>query len=258
MQTLIFEQNQEIGILKINRPEAMNALNSLVLKELAEWIDEHRKDTSLRVLILTGQGEKAFVAGADIKELDGLDSKQAAAFAGRGQSVFRKLEELPYPVIAAVNGFALGGGLELAMACDFIIASEKARFGLPEVGLGIMPGFGGCVRLMRYVGLAKAKELAFSGEMISAAEAFSWGLVNKVYPPELLLSEVLKLASTIASRGPLGVAKVKQVMTRSWDCEVDLGLKLECEAFSQLFGTSDQREGTRAFVEKRKPEFVGR
>ncbi len=247
-----------VGLLSIERPEALNALNTQVLDELNQALDQIPR-SAYRVLIVTGSGEKAFVAGADIKELDGLSQDEAKSFSQKGQSVFCKMEELKIPVIAAVNGFALGGGLELAMGCDFIFASENAKFGLPEVTLGIMPGFGGTVRLSRFVGLPRAKEMVYSGQMISAHEAHRIGLVNRLFPSVAeLLSETQKLAEIIATRGPLGVAGAKEVTHRSHFLNLDEGLRLEAQAFGNLFQTEDQREGTKAFIEKRKAHFQGR
>jgi enoyl-CoA hydratase len=258
VETLSFEKFGFIGLLKINRPKALNALNDMVLTELNGLLNSIEQDQELRVLILTGEGEKAFVAGADIKEIDGLNKSSAQKFAQKGQDVFRRFETLRIPVIAAVNGFALGGGLELAMACDFIYASENAKFGLPEVTLGIMPGFGGAVRLSRYVGLNRAREMTYTGQMLSAQEALSVGLVNKVVPLVELLDEAKKTATLISERAPLGVAQVKKSINKSYDESIDAGMNIEREAFASLFGSKDQIEGTKAFIEKRKPAFVGK
>jgi enoyl-CoA hydratase len=208
-------------------------------------------------LVITGQGEKSFVAGADIKEMRGLNPIEAETFARRGQGIFRQIEKLPVPVIAAVNGFALGGGLELALACDFIYASENARMGLPEVSLGLIPGFGGTVRLARAIGLAKAREMIFTGDMIKADQALAMGLVNRVLPQAELLPAAMKTLETAATRGPLAVQTAKKSTLEAFDQEIDLGLKTESAYFANLFSTQDVNEGTAAFVEKRKALFTG-
>jgi enoyl-CoA hydratase len=256
-ETLTFEKIEDIGILKINRPKSLNALNLQVLKELDVAFDEIDTDRTLKVLIITGEGEKAFVAGADIVELSKLDSMGAQEFAKLGQGVFRRLEILKIPVIAAVNGFALGGGCELALACDFIYASENAKFGQPEVLLGLIPGFGGTQRLARFVGLPLARELIYSGEQITASRALEIGLVNKVLPLSQLLDEVLKTAKTITLSAPLAVAASKEAINDGFDVALDKGLGFEVDLFSDLFETDDVKEGTLAFVEKRKPVFKG-
>jgi len=257
-ETLNFKENEGIGQLEINRPEALNALNEQVFEELGLLLNVVDRSHSLRILIITGSGEKAFVAGADIKEISAMnESSQAQAFAEKGQKIFRRLEVLNKPVIAAVDGFALGGGLELALACDFVYASEKAKFGLPEVGLGIIPGYGGTVRLAKAVGPNKAREMIYSGQIVGAEEALRIGLVNKVCPPEELLSCCMETATQIIAKGPLAVGKAKQVVNRALDMEIDEALMLERQAFSELFDTEDQKEGTKAFIEKRKPEFKG-
>lgn len=255
--TLKFEVKESIGVLTINRPEALNALNSLVLKELSLFLNQLDREKSIRCLIITGAGEKAFVAGADIKEISDLTPEQAQRFAETGQKIFRRFEVLSIPIIAAVNGFALGGGCELAMACDFIYASQTAKFGLPEVSLGIMPGFGGTQRAARLVGLAWAKELVFSGKHCSADEAMQMGLVNKVFDGPQLLEAAMETAKLISSRGPLAISRAKEVINQGFDVTIDEGMELERDAFGELFRSQDQKEGTRAFVEKRKPTFKG-
>lgn len=258
-KTLKLENEGAIWTLTVNRPESLNALNSVVLEEMAAALEEiSEKDFSkAKVLILTGSGEKAFVAGADIKEINQLGVDSAENFAERGQTVFRKLETLQIPVIAAVNGFALGGGLELALACDFIYASENAKFGLPEVTLGLIPGFGGTVRLSRVLGLPKAKEWIFTGNMVGAAEAFMMGLVNKVVPQAELLPAVKKTAETIAQRGPIAVGAAKRSVMEAWDHDIDSALAVEAAQFATLFRSEDVKEGTNAFIEKRKAQFKG-
>jgi enoyl-CoA hydratase len=213
--------------------------------------------SEISALIITGQGEKAFVAGADIKEINSLTAPQALAFAEKGQKLFRSLENLKIPVIAAVNGFALGGGCELALSCDFIYASDNAKFGLPEVTLGLIPGFGGTVRLSRVVGQNRAKELTYTGDMVTAAEAFRVGLANKVLPLSELLPAALKTAQTISLRAPVAVAHAKKSILKAFDADVDAAMAIEAKEFSGLFETKDVREGTSAFLEKRKAQFAG-
>jgi enoyl-CoA hydratase len=255
--TLHFSEINGIGTITVQRPDALNALNLQVVTELGELLSQVEKSKTLRCLILTGQGEKAFVAGADIKEIDQLSLADAKTFAQRGQQTFSRIEELHVPVIAAVNGFALGGGLELALACDFIVAAETAKFGLPECTLGIMPGFGGTVRLPRRVGVARAKEISMTGTFISAAEALAMGLVNKVAPAAQLLEASMQLAQTISSRAPRAIAAIKKSVHEGQSLTVDKALELEAQLFADLFKTTDQKEGTRAFIEKRKPVFKG-
>lgn len=257
--TLNLQIENQIAILKINRPEALNALNSQVLSDLDQVLGElaGKFPQEVRGLILTGEGEKAFVAGADIKELSSLDEKQGQGFARRGQKIFRQIEQLPFPVIAAVNGFALGGGLELALACDFIYASEKAKLGLPEVNLGLIPGFGGTVRLSRVVGLNQARELIFSAQTLNAAEALALGLVNKVCVPSDLMKDCLAKMSQITAKAPLAVKAAKSSILGSHDQAVDPGLETEAGSFATLFNSRDTREGTTAFLEKRAAQFRG-
>lgn len=245
--------------LTIHRPEALNALNSQVLNEMSEALRlvAELPFESARVLAITGAGEKSFVAGADIKELSELSEDEAKSFAERGQGTFHELNLLKIPVIAAVNGFALGGGCELALACDFIVASENAKFGLPEVSLGVIPGFGGTVRLSRAIGARRARELTYTGDMLGSDEAFRMGLVNRVVPQADLKATVKTLAEKIMTRAPLAVAAAKKSINRTWDMEVEEGLKFEAAHFSELFQTEDSREGTKAFSEKRKPQFKG-
>ena len=258
-ESLSLKNETPVWTLTINRPTAMNALNSQVLKELSQVLDivSESQFSDCRCLVITGSGEKAFVAGADIKELADLDADAGKKFAELGQKLFRRFEDLKVPAIAAVNGFCLGGGLELALACDFIFASENARLGLPEVTLGLIPGFGGTVRLSRRVGMSRAKEMIFSGDFVGAAEAQQIGLVNKVFPLADLMPAVLKVANTIASRGTVAVWKAKQSILTAFDQTLDEGMRTESNQFSQLFSTQDFKEGTQAFVEKRKPVFKG-
>ncbi len=252
---------EKVGKLILHRPQALNALNSQLLEELSaelESLEGRAEREDLRVLIVTGSGEKAFVAGADIKEMRGLSPDQAEAMARRGQKIMGRLSELPIVVIAAVNGFALGGGCELALSCDFIIASERARFGLPEVSLGLIPGYGGTQRLSRSLGPHQARFLALSGEMFSASQMKEMGLVSEVVAPEDLEARSLHWAKVVASRGPGALRRVKQAVARGLDLSLAEGLECEAELFGQTFSTQDHQEGLAAFVEKRAPNFQGR
>lgn len=256
-ETIEYKQAGHVGTLTIQRPQALNALNAQVLQELTVFAKEISVDKNVRVLIITGAGEKAFVAGADIKAMADMSPREAREFSATAQAVFNAIESLPFAVIAAVNGFALGGGCELALSCDIIIASEKAKFGLPEVTLGLLPSFGGTQRLPRAVGLFKAREMVFSGEFYSAQDCLGMGLVNKVVLPEMLLPEAQKLAQTIASRAPVAVAKAKKSINTGFELHVNDGLQQEAELFGELFNTQDQKEGIGAFIEKRQPAFIG-
>lgn len=259
LKTLKLENLEGIWILTVARPEALNALNSQVLSEMTSVI-QHLDTLSAkeaRALVITGSGDKAFVAGADIKEISELTPDKALDFAQRGQNLFQSFSRLKFPVIAAVNGFALGGGLELALGCDYIYASENAKFGLPEVSLGLIPGFGGTVRLTRAVGQRKAHEMVFTGDMITAADALACGLVNKVFPAGQLMAGVLKSMQSIFSRGPLAVAAAKKSMYDAEAVSIADGQKFEAQHFANLFKTQDVREGTKAFIEKRKAQFQG-
>ncbi len=256
-ENILFEVRDGVGVLTFNRPKALNALNPATIEELNDVIERVRNDDAVRVLVLTGAGEKAFVAGADITQFPKMNPLEARSFAERGQEVFAKLEQLPKPVIACANGFTLGGGCELAMSCDFIYASEKAKFGQPEINLGIIPGFGGTQRLSRLVGRARAKELCMTGEMIDARTALEMGLVAKVFPAERLLEETLKVASQLAAKSPAALRTIKFVVDRGADVDLKSGCALEAEAFGPAFAGQDAREGVAAFLEKRKPEFKG-
>ncbi len=254
-KNILLERKNHIATLKFNRPEVLNALDTNVLNELSVALDEIKNDDEAYVLIITGQG-KAFVAGADISEMKDKTPGEARRFAELGLSVFRKLELMEKPVIAAVNGFALGGGCELAMSCDMRIASEKAKFGQPEVGLGIIPGFAGTQRLSRLVGLAKAKELIFTGDLIDAAEAERLKLVNKVVPHEKLLDEVMALAEKIISKAQAAVRFAKVSINRGSESDIETGMAVEKDLFGLCFSTEDQKEGMTAFLEKRKANFT--
>lgn len=259
-KTIQLQSENAIWKLTINRPDSLNALNLQVLSEMGEalrMISEMSFEDA-KALLITGQGSKAFVAGADIKEMSSLDRDEATQFSRKGQSVFQELELLNIPVIAAVNGFALGGGLELALGCDFIYAADNAKMGFPEVSLGLIPGFGGTVRLARAVGLRKARELIFTGDLITAAEALQSGLVNKVLPQAELLPAVMKRFEAILNKGPMAVGSAKKAVQMAWDLQIDEALQMEAEHFGELFETQDSKEGMKAFIEKRKAQFVGR
>jgi enoyl-CoA hydratase len=259
-QNIKFENKTNgIWLITINRPESLNALNTNLLNEIADAV-RHLSELKLedaKALVITGAGEKSFVAGADIKEMTTMNEDQAMQFSKRGQSIFHELNLLKIPVIAAVNGFALGGGLELALACDFIICSENAKFGLPEVSLGLIPGFGGTVRLTRAVGIRKARELIYSGELINSTQAYELGLVNQVVSSEDLMMTVLKKIDLILTRSPLAVAQAKKSINQAIDLETESALENEAQIFGALFSSGDTKEGTQAFIEKRKPQFRG-
>ncbi len=251
---LKIEKIDSICILTISAEKSLNALNSRILTELDDFLSNVESDTS--GLIITGAGDKAFVAGADISEMCNLDGEGGRKFGQFGSEVFAKIENLPIPVIAAVNGFALGGGCELAMACDIRIASSKAKFGQPEVGLGIIPGFSGTYRLPRLVGLGYAKELIFSGKAIRADEALRIGLVNKVVEPEVLIDEALALAKQIAEKSASAVALAKLSINSEYNCSIEKAISMESQNFGKCFENNDQKEGMSAFLNKRNPEFT--
>jgi enoyl-CoA hydratase/3-hydroxyacyl-CoA dehydrogenase len=251
------ERKDGIATITMSRPEAMNALNEKVLTELKDAIAELREDSTTRVVIITGEGS-AFVAGADIKTMLKADQTEVEAFTRFGQGVMDDVERLNKPVIAAINGFALGGGLEMALACDIRLASTEARMGLPEVGLGIFPGFGGTQRMTRLIGKGHACELIFTGKHVSADEALSMGLVNRVLPPDQLMNEARSLAERIANQGPVAVAHAKTAINQALQTGLDAGLAFELDAVMKTFGTEDQKEGMTAFLERRRPEFKGK
>ena len=251
MEFITYEVEGQIGIITINRPKALNALNSAVLDELDKTLDAVDQE-AIRCLILTGAGEKSFVAGADIGEMSTLTKAEGEAFGKKGNDVVRKLETFPIPVIAAVNGFALGGGCEISMSCDIRICSENAVFGQPEVGLGITPGFGGTQRLARIVGTGKAKEMIYGARNIKAEEAYRIGLVNNVYPAEELMPAAKKLASTIARNAPIAVRNCKRAINEGIQVDMDQAIVIEEKLFGSCFETCDQKEGMNAFLEKRK------
>ncbi|HTN51833.1 MAG TPA: enoyl-CoA hydratase-related protein [Anaeromyxobacter sp.] len=247
-----------VAVLTLNRPKALNALDSKTLGELDAILQAEAAAPGVRALVLTGAGDKAFVAGADIAEMSRMSPQQAQAFAAFGQRVFARLEALPVPTLAAVNGYALGGGSELALACDLVYASERARFGQPEVNLGLVPSWGGTQRLARRVGPMRALEIVLTGEMYEAPRARELGLCLDVLPADRLLAHAVAKARVIASRGPLAVAAAKRALRAGADHGLAQGLALEAEAFGLIFATQDMREGTAAFLEKRPARFQGK
>jgi enoyl-CoA hydratase len=257
MSHVLFEKGDRIAWVTLNRPEKLNALNHEVLHELERIFADLEQDPEVGVVVLTGTGEKAFVAGADIGELKSLDTTGARIQALRGQAVFQRIESMPKPVIAAVNGFALGGGCELALACHIRIASENAKFGLPEVSLGVIPGYGGTQRLPRLVGKGVALDLILSGEMTSAAEALRMGLVSRVVPQADLRATAEKLARTILSRGPLALRSALTAVNEGLEMPLEQGLLFEAALFGLLAATTDMQEGMGAFLEKRQAQFKG-
>jgi enoyl-CoA hydratase len=258
VSTVLLERAGHVATLTLNRPEKLNALDAALLRELAKHVADLRSDPTVRAVVVTGAGDKAFAAGADIAAMREMTPPQARAFAEIGHGIGASLEEAHFAVIAAVNGFALGGGCELALACDFVYASDKAKLGQPEVKLGVIPGFGGTQRLARRVGAARARELCMTGDPIGAEEALRIGLVNAVVPHAELLPRVREVAAKIADKAPLAIAAMKRVILRGADVALPTANDLEATAFAALFGTADQREGMRAFLEKQPARFEGR
>ena len=255
--TILTEDRGPVRIVTVHRPAVLNAIDAQVVDELSRVLEQVSEASHVRGLLITGSGDKSFVAGGDIAAMAHMSAEQALAFAGRGHALGEMLAALPVPTLAAVNGFALGGGCELALACDFIYASEHARFGQPEVKLAVIPGFGGTQRLLRRVGLARALELCMTGDTIKADEAFRIGLCNRVCAPDKLIDEALDTLGRIAAAGPLAVAKVKEALHRGASLALEHANALEQELFADLFETRDQREGMAAFLAKRKPVFSG-
>ena len=258
LQNILFERQGAIGIVTINRPKVLNALNKETMRELKTLVEQIAVDQEIGVVIVTGSGDKSFVAGADITEMQPLSALEGRQWGKFSQGVFNALENLPQPVIAAVNGYALGGGCELAMSCDIRIASEKAKFGQPEVLLGVIPGFAGTQRLPRLIGKGRAKELLFTGKQIDAMEAYRIGLVNAVVPAEKLLDVAKEWANLILSRGMVAVQLCKSAVNEGMDMDFESGQAYEAEAFGLCFATEDQAEGMAAFVEKRAAIFRGK
>lgn len=254
-EEILISREEVFGWIILNRPKVLNALNDRLLTELSEALDELNGDESVKIILITGAGEKSFVAGADIRELEEIDNFRAIPFCEKGQGLFRKIELLDKPVIAVINGFALGGGCELAMACDVRIASDKAKFGQPEINLGIIPGYGGTQRLARIAGKGRAMELILTGEIIDAAEALRIGLVNRVVPAEKLKEEALALAKKMAEKSMKTLIYAKRSIDRGLNLTIDDGCAFEANIFAQVCATEDKKEGVRAFNEKRKPIF---
>ncbi|MGL5822115.1 MAG: short-chain-enoyl-CoA hydratase [Sarcina sp.] len=255
LKNVLLEKEGNIAVVTINRPKALNALNSETLNDLNEVVAALEGDKSVYAVILKGAGDKSFVAGADISEMKDLNEEEGKNFGLLGNNVFRRLENLDKPVIAAISGFALGGGCELAMACDIRIASEKAKFAQPEAGLGITPGFGGTQRLPRIVGTGIAKELIYTGRIVKADEALRIGLVNKVVAPENLIDEAMAMAKSIAVNAPIAVKLCKDAINRGTQVDIDRAIVIEAEDFGKCFTTEDQKEGMTAFVERREKNF---
>jgi enoyl-CoA hydratase len=257
-ETLDIGVKDRIATVRVNRPDALNALNAKVLEELECAFYQLDRNDDVGIVVLTGAGDKAFVAGADIKAMLGMSPMDMRGFTQQGHRVMGTIEGLGKAVIAAVNGYALGGGCELALACDIRIASDKAKLGVPEVNLGIMPGFGGTQRLTRLLGKGKASELVFTGDMVDASEALRIGLVNRVVPHDKLLEEAYSLAKNIMAKGPIAIRMAKSSIRNCLETGLSSGLDYEIEAVSMLFSTEDKNEGLKAFLEKRKPEFKGK
>jgi enoyl-CoA hydratase len=256
-ENLLWEVRDGVGVLTFNRPKVLNALNAATIEELGDVVGLVEKDRAVQALVLTGAGEKAFVAGADIAAMSTMTPAQARAFAERAHGILARMAALPVPTIAAVNGFALGGGSEIALACDLVYASQNARFGQPEVNLGIIPGFGGTQRLTRRVGLMRALEIVMTGDMYDAARAKEIGLVLDVLPAADLLAHAIAQARKIASKGPVAVALAKRAVHAGADADLGVANELERQAFAASFATEDAREGMKAFVEKRSPQWKG-
>jgi len=257
-KNILYEKSEGIATITINRPEKLNAMDQETIQEILSALDDAEKDENIRVVVITGAGDRAFSAGADISGMKGrtpLDSRKSSQL---GQQPMNRVEDLEKPVIAAINGYALGGGLELAMACDFRIASENARLGQPEINIGLVPGWGGTQRLPRFVGKALAKEMIFTGRMIDAKIAEQHGLVNKVVPAAQLKSAVQELATELLNKPPVAIKVAKQLINNSTETNLRIGLTHESEAFGILGSTEDFKEGTTAFLEKRKPKFKGK
>jgi enoyl-CoA hydratase len=257
-RNILFAVEEGVATLTFNRPKALNAMNSETMVELVAAVNVCKTDETIKVLVLTGAGDRAFVAGADIAEMQNLRPQEALAFMELGQETLRQMETLPKPVIAAVNGFALGGGTEISLACDIRFASEKAFFGQPEILIGLIPGWGGTQRLSRIIGMGRAKELILGGAQINAQRAYEIGLVNRILPAEQLLPETMKFARKLAGMPGFAIKMAKHSINFGYDLTIERACRLEGECCSQCFSTDDQKEGMKAFLEKRKPSFTGR
>ncbi len=257
-KNLLFIVENGVATITFNRPKALNAMNSETMRELMDAINRCKSDDSIKAVILTGSGDKAFVAGADILEVKDLRSREALSFMELGQETLRALEIMPKPSIAAINGFALGGGTEISMACDIRFASEAARFGQPEILIGLIPGWGGTQRLSRLIGLGRAKELVMGGAQIDAKRAYELGLVNQVYPADHLMEATKKFAKRLAGMPAFALKMAKHAINFGYDLPLDNANRLEMECCAQCFSTDDQKEGMDAFLEKRKPNFTGK
>ena len=257
-ENLLFDLDEGIATITFNRPHALNAMNAATMRELHDAVKICRDDATIRAVILMGSGDKAFVAGADIREMEALRSSEILEFLELGHDTLRMIEVMPKASIAAVHGFALGGGMEIALACDVRFAAENARFGQPEIMIGLIPGWGGTQRLTRIIGMGRAKELILGGEQIDARRAYEMGLVNRLLPLEVLLPETREYAAKLAGMPPFGIKMAKDAMNYGYDISMDSAIRLEMECCAQCFSTEDQKEGMRAFLEKRKPFYRGR
>jgi len=256
-KNLLFAVEKGVATITFNRPKALNAMNSETIKEIYQAALYCRDDDAVKVMVFTGVGDKAFVAGADISEMQSLRPKDALAFMELGQETLRFIEAMPKPSIAAINGFALGGGTEIALACDMRFASEAARFGQPEILIGLIPGWGGTQRLPRLIGMGRAKEIIMSGEQITAQRAYEIGYVNRIYPADQLMAETMKFALKMASLPGFALKMAKHSINFGYDLALDNAIRLEAECCAQCFSTDDQKEGMKAFLEKRRPAFKG-
>ncbi len=256
-KNIIVDSKNNTAVITFNRPQVLNAMNTETVTELGTAITEIEKDATIKVMVMTGAG-RAFIAGADIAEMSSKTPEQARIYSELGHMVMHAIQNTRRPTIAAVNGYALGGGVEVMLSCDICIASDQARFGLPEAMLGVIPGWGATQRAARLIGIAQAKQLIFAGEIIDARTAYEIGLINRIVPHDQLMQAVMDLAQKIGEQSPLALAQAKKVIHEGIDKSLEDGCKLEIEAFCSLFATEDQKEGMRAFLEKRKPRFAGK